>query len=56
MQSEEFSKTSDRSYKLSFDKQVVFEIYTFGEQIVVIPLWEDIFAQEKPSKMNDMQK
>ncbi|MCK9467270.1 MAG: Flp pilus assembly complex ATPase component TadA [Candidatus Absconditabacterales bacterium] len=39
-----------------FDKQVVFEIYTFGEQIVVIPLGEDIFAQEKPSKMNEYAK
>jgi len=39
-----------------FDKVVVFEIYTFGEQIVVMPLWEEIMAQNKPSKMADYAK
>ena len=29
-----------------FDKEVVFEIYTFGEQIVVIPLWEDVLLRK----------
>ncbi len=39
-----------------FDKQVVFEIYTFGEQIVVMPLWEEINTNEKPSKMAEYAK
>lgn len=39
-----------------FDKQVVFEIYTFGEQIVVMPLWEEINTKDKPSKMAEYAK
>jgi ATPase len=39
-----------------FDKQIVFEIYTFGEQIVVMPLWEEITTKNKPSKMAEYAK
>ena len=39
-----------------FDKQVVFEIYTFGEQIVVMPLWEEINTNKKSSKMTEYAK
>ncbi len=37
-------------------KEAVFEIYTFGEQIVVMPLWEEIGVQKKPSKLADYAK
>lgn len=39
-----------------FDKQVMYEIYTFGEQIVVIPLWEEILTKEKTSKIWEYAK
>jgi ATPase len=39
-----------------FDKQVVFEIYTFGEQIVVMPLGEEIMTKKKPSKLAEYAK
>jgi len=38
------------------DKKVVFEIYTFGEQIVVMPLWEEISTKKKPSKLAEYAK
>ena len=37
-------------------KEAVFEIYTFGEQIVVMPLWEEIGVQKKQSKLWDYAK
>lgn len=37
-------------------KEAVFEIYTFGEQIVVMPLGEEIGVQKKPSKLADYAK
>lgn len=37
-------------------KDAVFEIYTFGEQIVVMPLWEEIGIQKKSSKLADYAK
>jgi len=37
-------------------KEVVFEIYSFGEQIVVMPLWEEIWVQKKASKLADYAK
>ena len=41
-----------------FDKQIVYEIYSFGEQIVVMPLGEDIQnqAKEKWWKLNHYAK
>jgi ATPase len=30
-----------------FDKQIVYEIYSFGEQIVVMPLGEEIQTKAK---------
>lgn len=39
-----------------FDKEIVFEIYSFGEQIVVMPLGEEITTKNKPSKMADYAK
>ena len=40
-----------------FDKQVVYEIYTFGEQIVVMPLWEWVETKKsKWSRMSDYAK
>ncbi|HKL44326.1 MAG TPA: ATPase, T2SS/T4P/T4SS family, partial [Candidatus Absconditabacterales bacterium] len=38
------------------DKKVVFEIYTFGEQIVVMPLGEEISTKKKPSKLAEYAK
>lgn len=41
-----------------FDKEIVYEIYSFGEQIVVMPLGEDIQnqAKEKGWKLNHYAK
>lgn len=39
-----------------FDKQIVYEIYSFGEQIVVMPLWEEIQTKEKWWKLNHYAK
>ena len=41
-----------------FDKQIVYEIYSFGEQIVVMPLGEDIQNQTKEKwwKLNHYAK
>lgn len=39
-----------------FDKQIVYEIYSFGEQIVVMPLGEEIQAKEKWWKLNHYAK
>lgn len=37
-------------------KEAVFEIYTFGEQIVVMPMGEEIGIQKKSSKLADYAK
>ncbi len=39
-----------------FDKEIVYEIYSFGEQIVVMPLWEEIQTKEKWWKLNHYAK
>ena len=39
-----------------FDKQIVYEIYSFGEQIVVMPLGEEIQTKEKWWKLNHYAK
>ena len=40
-----------------FSQQVEYEIYTFGEQIVVMPLWEAVETKKsKSSKMSDYAK
>lgn len=37
-------------------KEILFEIYTFGEQIVVMPLGEEIWVQKKPSNLANYAK
>ena len=39
-----------------FDKEIVYEIYSFGEQIVVMPLGEEIQTKEKWWKLNHYAK
>lgn len=39
-----------------FDKRVVFEIYTFGEQIVVMPIWEELKSKSKITKLSEYAK
>jgi len=39
-----------------FEKKIMFEIYTFGEQIVVMPIWEAIKQNKKSSRLWDYAK
>ena len=39
-----------------FEKKIIFEIYTFGEQIVVMPIWEAIRQNKKNSRLWDYAK